>query len=119
MLAARRRWTRLLALPVMAVWLAGLLAPLVLAHGQPDLDCGEGAWLSDHHQTAFEDVRPPLSGGHCELCHLLRALRGLAAESRRSVVLADEIASRENTTALLVVRSVRLGPSRAPPIVPA
>jgi hypothetical protein len=77
----RRSLRRLSSVLILAAWIAGLVAPAVSAHGAVDLECGDAPWLSDHDRTAFEDVRPPVETGHCELCHLQRALRGALASS--------------------------------------
>jgi hypothetical protein len=111
-------WTirRLAASVTLVAWLMGLAAPLVEAH-HVDIDCDDVLWTSDHQRTAFEDVRPPLQEGHCELCHHQRLLRSLDIGSR---VARDSDAVTRVVSALpgLVPRPVALTslPPRAPPV---
>lgn len=74
MLASVRRLSSALLL---VTWLSGLLIPAVTLHAEIDADCGDLAWQSDHSRTGFEDVRPDVGHGHCDLCHLQRAMGGV------------------------------------------
>jgi hypothetical protein len=110
-----RRLLRQVATVVAAAWLVGLASPLVASHHELDAACGEVA-TSDHLRTAFEEVLPPVHSGHCDVCHLQRILRGIAAE--RHVAQSCECpAGLHAGGPLPSVRSAErpAGPSRAPP----
>jgi hypothetical protein len=74
---------RATAVIVIVFWtMGGTLAPLADAHAVAgDAACGEPGWASPHPITQFEDVRPPVDDGHCELCHLQRIVRAAVQTS--------------------------------------
>jgi hypothetical protein len=107
---------RLSSALVLVAWLIGLVAPAVTAHADIDLECGDAIWLSDHHRTAFEEVLPSVDTGHCDLCHLQRALRGAESGSGVLVAIADHRDVAERAPSESPRSTDRSGlPPRAPP----
>src|SRR5690242_15647307 len=110
------RFRRLSSVFALVAWLTGLVAPAVAAHGEVDLECGDAIWLSDHHRTAFEEVLPSVDTGHCDLCHLQRALRGAESGSGVEAVVASNFDLTEGTPSASMRSADRSSlPPRAPP----
>jgi len=80
------RLRRVTALAILVSWLAGPGLPgLGALHdlSLSDVRCGDPQLVSHHWTTQFESVRPPHGDGHCDVCHLHRALRAMPADTSR------------------------------------
>lgn len=117
------RLRRVTALAILVSWLTGPGMPALGAlHDltQSDVRCGDPQLVSHHWTTQFESVLPPHGDGHCDVCHLQRALRAVPADAAR-IGARDVVAE----AAIPVVRdlphpapSAAVAP-RAPPALPA
>lgn len=113
-----RRGLRQYALFVLVAMLGSVLTPLVGdLHAETDVACAEDGWVPSHHQTTqFEGIRPPVSDGHCAICHLQRTMTGAADDAKRfvaaSVAVAPHVVVVEHVLCSPARRDV---PSRAPP----
>jgi hypothetical protein len=110
---------RLSAVLVLVTLLGGAIVPLFGdLHAEADTACAEDAWGgTPHHQTTqFESIRPPVSGEHCAVCHLQRAMGSAADDAKRYVpgaVAAPRVARAVARTTRDAARHEV--PSRAPP----
>ena len=111
---------RLSAAIVLLTMAGGVVMPLFGdLHAETNDPCAENTWGggTPHHQTTqIESVRPPVSGDHCAVCHLQRAMSGADDDAKRFV-------QGEGPTPWIVRTAVRAPrelarhdvPSRAPP----
>lgn len=114
-----RRRLRLLAGVVLAALLGGVFTPLFGdLHAESDVACVDDLlWAPSHHTTTqIENVRPPVSDGHCAVCHLQRAMNGAADDAKRFVVASVAVTPHPAIAEHPVRSHARLDiPSRAPP----
>ena len=111
-------WRRVTAACVLVFWLTGALGPLADVHALAgDAACGDPSLASPHPVTQFENVRPPVDDGHCELCHLQRIVRTADQPSAIAATPEATEAARAGRADLRVAAAIpsHLAP-RAPPI---
>ncbi len=112
---SRRLW----ATVILATILGGVVMPLFGdLHAESDIACVDEAWgtTGHHHTTQIESVYPPVTDGHCAVCHLQRTLGNALDDAKRFVTAAEAAPWTVRVVARGTVESSpRDVASRAPP----
>jgi hypothetical protein len=114
-----RRVNRLMALAALVAWTTAAVGPAFgLQHDSivDDVACGETLLGHPHPRAQFERVLPPVTDGHCEVCHLQRGFRHASTLGLSTLVQPVESAAVpwESSAAPGGVATAHL-PARAPP----